>query len=144
MSNAKYIINYLIVNMRNGREPDAILKDDILVDQFVSDDTSITMQEAVDIATHVVNDLYDGRFPIDHLEVGDICIDAFGMNPCIITQLGRSIHVMYFTGKTFKFKRSQERFFKKTGRNVSFGLESLLEKAKERYLDAVELGEIEK
>jgi hypothetical protein len=63
------------------------------------------------------------------LEPGDICIDSFGLNPCIITHVGNSIHAIYFNGKTHKFPGTAERHFKKLGVNVCRPLNDLLDTA---------------
>lgn len=114
------ILDNLILGMREGRIPEDILQDDNMKKEISKTYMPILTQEnAVETAKHIVNELYDGKFPIDHLEFGDICIDAFGCSPCIITNINdRSIHVLYFNGKTHKFKRSQERYFKKLGQNM--------------------------
>jgi len=139
MANAEDIIEKLILGMRDGKSTDDILeKDPVYKDCYECEGTmscwqdscaGLTKEQAVKIAEHIV-ELYDGKFPVDHLEVGDICIDAFHCNPCIITNIDTSIHVIYFNGKTKKFKLSQERYFKKLNRNVKLYLQTLLERAK--------------
>ena len=131
MDNTKEIIDALILGMREGREPEDIFQDEEVRTKI--GDTMmpvVTKGEAVRIAHHIVYDLYDGHFPIDHLSVGDVCIDAFGCMPCIITNVDKSIHVLYFNGKTYKFKRSQERFFKKLDINVSGAFHNMLNNIK--------------
>jgi hypothetical protein len=136
MSNINTIIEKLILGMRDGKSADDILeKDPVYQDCYECEGTmscwqdscvGLTKEQAVDLAQHIV-DLYDGKFPVDHLSAGDICIDAFHCNPCIITNRDTSIHVLYFNGKTKKFKLSQERYFKKLNRNVLLYLDKLLE-----------------
>ena len=130
MTNAEQIIENLILGLRDGKgvcdtleEPETI---ELLNDE---ENCSLTQEEAMRIAIHVVYDLYDGKFPIDHLAPGDICIDSFGLNPCIITHVGNSIHAMYFSGKTHKFPGTAERYFKKLGVNVCKPLNDLLDTA---------------
>lgn len=127
MSNVEHIIERLILGMRDGKSADDILeKDPVYKDCYECEGTmscwqdsctGLTKEQAVKIAEHVV-ELYNGKFPVDHLEVGDICIDAFRCSPCIITNINdHSIHVLYFNGKTHKFKKYQEGQFKKLGMN---------------------------
>lgn len=118
MSNAEHIIEDLILGMRDGRAIEDIIKDISVQNNLHAEGVGITEEEAVRIAGHVVYSLYDGRFPIDYLEAGDICIDAFHKNLCVITNIDTSIHVLYENGKTFKFKKYQARMFTKTGRNI--------------------------
>lgn len=119
MSNINTIMEKLILGMRDGEDLDEILKDEV--------GTDLTRSITKDLAQHIV-ELYDGKFPIDRLAVGDICIDAFGCSPCIITNINdRSIHVLYFNGKTHKFRKHQEGQFKKLNRNVILYLNKLLE-----------------
>ena len=119
MSNINTIIEKLILGMRDGKDLDEILKDE------VGTDTTRTM--AKNLAQHIV-DLYDGKFPVDHLSAGDICIDPFGCNPCLITNINeRTIHVLYFNGKTFKFRKHQEGQFKKLGPNLKYQLELFMD-----------------
>lgn len=122
------ILDNLILGMREGRIPEDILQDDNMKKEISKTRMPVMTQEnAVETAKHIVNDLYDGKFPVDHLSVGDICIDAFGCSPCIITNINdRSIHVLYFNGKTHKFKKSQERYFKKLDKNICQLLNNLL------------------
>lgn len=125
------VLDNLIFGMREGREPEDILQDDNMKKEISSTYMPVMSQEnAVETAKHIVNDLYDGKFPIDKLEVGDICMDAFGCNPCIITNINdRTIHVIYFNGKTYKFKKSQERYFKRLYNNAKFELDTMIEYA---------------
>lgn len=110
MSNINTIMEKLILGMRDGEDLDEILKDEV--------GTDLTRSIAKDLAQHIV-ELYDGKFPIDHLSVGDICIDAFGCMPCIITNINeKTIHVLYFNGKAYKFRKYQEGQFKKLGPNL--------------------------
>ena len=136
MTNAEDIIERLILGTRDGKSADDILeKDPVYKDCYECEGTmscwqdscaGLTKEQAVKIAEHVVA-LYDGKFPVDHLESGDICIDAFQTSPCIITNVNdRSIHVLYFNGKTHKFKKSQERYFKKLDKNICQLLNNLL------------------
>ena len=119
MSNINTIIEKLILGMRDGEDLDEILKDEVGTDH--------TRSIAKDLAQHIV-DLYDGKFPVDHLFVGDICIDPFGCNPCLITNINeRTIHVLYFNGKTFKFRKHQEGQFKKLGPNLKYQLELFMD-----------------
>lgn len=119
MSNINNIIEKLILGMRDGEDLDEILKNEV--------GTDYTRSIAKSLAQHIV-DVYDGKFPIDHLSVGDICMDAFGCNPCIITNINeRTIHVLYFNGKAHKFRKSQEEQFKKLNRNVLLYLNKLFE-----------------
>lgn len=119
MSNAEHVIETLILGMRDGQNPLDIVKEVCVQNNLhMLGDIVLNEDEAIRIACHVVYSLYDGKFPVDHLEVGDICIDAFHCNPCIITNVNdRTIHVLYFNGKTHKFKRYQEGQFKKLGMN---------------------------
>lgn len=131
MSNGEHVIESLILGMRDGQNPLDIVKEVYVQNNLhMMGDIVLDEDEAVRIACHVVYSLYDGKFPVDHLEVGDICIDAFHCNPCIITNIDTSIHVLYFNGKTKKFKLSQERYFKKLNRNVKRYLQTLLDRAK--------------
>lgn len=125
------VLDNLIFGMREGREPEDILQDDNMQKEISSTYMPVMSQEnAVETAKHIVNDLYDGKFPIDKLEVGDICIDPFDCNPCIVTNINdRTIHVIYFNGKTYKFKKSQERYFKKLYNNAKFELATMIEYA---------------
>lgn len=120
MSNAEHVIERLILGMRDGQDPLYIVKEvGVQNNLHMMGDIVLDEDEAVRIACHVVYSLYEGKFPVDHLENGDICIDAFGCSPCIITNINdRTIHVLYFNGKTHKFKKSQERQFKKLGPNL--------------------------
>jgi len=119
MSNINTIMEKLILGMRDGEDLDEILKDEV--------GTDLTRSIAKDLAQHIV-DLYDGKFPIDHLSVGDICMDAFGCSPCIITNVNdRSIHVLYFNGKTHKFKKYQEGQFKKLGITFPFQFQTFID-----------------
>lgn len=128
MSNAEHVIETLILGMRDGQDPLDIVKEvGVQNNLHMMGDIVLDEDEAVRIACHVVYSLYDGKFPVDHLSVGDICMDAFGCNPCIITNINdRSIHVLYFNGKTHKFRKSQERQFKKLDKNVFQLLTNLL------------------
>lgn len=128
MTNGEHVIENLILGMRDGKDPlDIVQEPSVQNNLHLLGDVVLNEDEAIRIACHVVYSLYDGKFPVDHLDVGDICIDAFQTSPCIITNVNdRSIHVLYFNGKTHKFKRSQERYFKKLNRNVSLYLNSLL------------------
>lgn len=110
MSNKAETIETLIICLRDGKDPDLAL-------QYAHNLTEAEINECFEIAETVI-DLYDGKFPIDPLNVGDICIDAFHCSPCIITNINdHSIHVLYFNGKTHKFKKYQEGQFKKLGTN---------------------------
>lgn len=119
MTNAEHVIETLILGMRDGQDPLDIVKEvGVQNNLHMMGNIVLDEDEAVRIACHVVYSLYDGKFPVDHLEVGDLCIDAFGCSPCIITNVNdRTIHVLYFNGKTHKFKRYQEGQFKKLGMN---------------------------
>lgn len=119
MSNAEHVIETLILGMRDGQDPLNIVKEvGVQNNLHMMGDIVLDEDEAVRIACHVVYSLYDGKFPVDPLNVGDICIDAFHCSPCIITNINdHSIHVLYFNGKTHKFKRFQEGQFKKLGTN---------------------------
>ena len=120
MTNAEHVIERLILGMRDGQDPLDIVKEvGVQNNLHMLGDIVLDEDEAIRIACHVVYSLYDGRFPFEHLENGDICIDPFGCNPCIITNINdRTIHVLYFNGKTYKFRKSQEGRFKKLGPNV--------------------------
>ena len=130
MSNAEHIIERLILGMRDGKDPHEIVKEvGVQNNLHMAGDIILDEEEAIRIVCNVV-DLYDGKFPVDHLQVGDICIDAFHCSPCIITNINdRSIHVLYFNGKTHKFRKYQESQFKKIDRNVNLYLRTLLERA---------------
>lgn len=136
------ILDNLILGMREGRIPEDILQDDDMRKEITETRMPVmTQEQAVETAKHIVNDLYDGKFPIDHLAVGDICIDAFGCNPCIITNINeRTIHVLYFNGKTHKFRKHQEGQFKKLDKNVFQLLTNLLSIA-ERKIDSTYIQE---
>lgn len=120
MTNGEHVIETLILGMRDGKDALEVVQEPSVQDNLhMFGDVILNEGEAVRIACHVVYSLYEGKFPVDHLEVGDICIDAFQTSPCIITNINdRSIHVLYFNGKTHKFKKSQERYFKKLGPNL--------------------------
>lgn len=137
MSNAEHVIETLILGMRDGQDPLDIVKEvGVQNNLHMMGDIVLDEDEAVRIACHVIYALYDGKFPIDHLSVGDICIDAFGCSPCIITNINdRSIHVLYFNGKTHKFKKSQERYFKKTGMNFRYQLQTTIDNFHRRFLE---------
>lgn len=121
MNTINYIIENLILGMRDGKDPTEFINEPNFK-QYITDSTMPVMakKDAIELAEHIV-ELYDGKLPIDHLEVGDICIDAFHCSPCIVTNINdHSIHVLYFNGKTHKFKRYQEGQFKKIGSNLNF------------------------
>lgn len=128
MTNGEHVIETLVLGMRDGKDPLDIVQEPSVQDNLhLLGDVILNEEEAIRIACHVVYSLYDGKFPVDHLEVGDICIDAFQTSPCIITNVNdRSIHVLYFNGKTHKFKKSQERYFKKLDKNICQLLNNLL------------------
>lgn len=127
MANNTELIENLIFQMRDGTNIDDAISEANVQIMLSDPEVSLTGEEAAKIACDVVYNLYDGLFPIDHLSPGDICIDAFRSNPCIITNINeRSIHVMYFNGKTHKFKRNQERYFKKLDHSVFIPLQALL------------------
>lgn len=128
MTNGEHVIETLILGMRDGKDALEVVQEPSVQDNLhLFGDVILNEEEAVRIACHVVYSLYDGKFPIDPLYVGDICIDAFGCSPCIITNINdRSIHVLYFNGKTHKFKKSQERYFKKLDKNVRQLVNNLL------------------
>lgn len=146
MSNAEHVIERLILGMRDGQDPLDIVKEvGVQNNLHMTGDIVFNEDEAVRIACHVVYSIYDGKFPIDHLEVGDICIDPFDCNPCIITNINeRTIHVIYFNGKTYKFKKSQERYFKKLNRNVLLYLNKLLEIASNKAESSLRILEQER
>jgi len=130
MNTINYIIENLILGIRDGKDPVEFISEPNFK-QYITDSTMPIMakKDAIELAEHIV-ELYDGKFPVDHLEVGDICIDAFHCSPCIITNINdRTIHVLYFNGKAHKFRKSQEGQFKKLDRNVSLYLRTLLERA---------------
>lgn len=129
MSNAEHVIETLILCMRDGKTINEIMDDPSVRLNLDDENCGMTGEEAVRVACMVVYDLYEGKFPIDHLETGDICIDSFGCNPCIITHVGKSIHALYFSGKTHKFPGTAERYFKKLGVNVCKPLNDLLDTA---------------
>ena len=119
MSNKAEAVETLIICLRDGKDPDLAL-------QFAHDLTEDEINECFEIAETVI-ELYNGKFPVDPLNVGDICIDAFHCSPCIITNINdRTIHVLYFNGKTHKFKRYQEGQFKKLGTNLAQQLHDLI------------------
>lgn len=128
MTNGEHAIETLILGMRDGKNALEVAQEPSVQDNLhMFGDIILNEEEAIRIACHVVYSLYDGKFPVDHLEVGDICIDAFQTSPCIITNINdRSIHVLYFNGKTHKFKKSQERYFKKLDKNVRQLVNNLL------------------
>lgn len=128
MTNGEHVIETLILGMRDGKDALDIVQEPSIQDNLhMFGDVILNEEEAICIACHVVYSLYDGKFPVDHLAVGDICIDAFQTSPCIITNINdRSIHVLYFNGKTHKFKKSQERYFKKLDKNIYQLLNNLL------------------
>jgi hypothetical protein len=148
MSNVEHVIETLILGMRDGQDPLDIVKEvGVQNNLHMMGDIILDEDEAVRIACYIVHNLYDGKFPIDHLSVGDICMDAFGCNPCIITNINeRTIHVLYFNGKAHKFRKSQEEQFKKLNRNVLLYLNKLFEIANNkaesslRSLDQERLG----
>ena len=135
MANGEDVIEDLILGMRDGKDPLDIVKEVGIQNKLhMKGDVILNEDEAIRIAYHVVYSLYDGKFPVDHLEVGDICIDAFQTSPCIITNVNdRSIHVLYFNGKTHKFKKSQERYFKKTGMNFRYQLQTTIDNFHQAY-----------
>lgn len=135
MTNGEHVIETLILGMRDGKDALEVVQEPSVQDNLhMFGDVILNEGEAVRIACHVVYSLYEGKFPIDHLEFGDICIDAFGCSPCIITNINdRSIHVLYFNGKTHKFKRSQERYFKKTGMNFRYQLQTTIDNFHQAY-----------
>ena len=147
MTNAEQIIENLIIGLRDGKgvcdtleEPETM---ELLNDE---ENCNLSQEEAIKIALHVVYDLYDGKFPIDHLMPGDLCIDAFGCRPCIITHVSKNIHVLYFNGKTHRFFGWQEKDFKKLGVNVYSALNDLLDVAvakadNERFNDGIDFEE---
>lgn len=128
MTNGEHAIETIILGMRDGKDALEVAQEPSVQDNLhMFGDIILNEEEAIRIACHVVYSLYDGKFPIDHISAGDICIDPFDCNPCIITNINdRSIHVLYFNGKTHKFRISQERQFKKLNENVFQLLNNLL------------------
>lgn len=61
MSSAEHLIENLILGMKRGRDIDDILAEPCNV--YNLSDTSLTAEDAVRIACHVVYTLYDGKFP---------------------------------------------------------------------------------
>ena len=64
MSSAEHLIENLIMGMKRGRDPDDILEDPCNVSNLGN--SSLTADDAVRIACHVVYSLYEGRFPPDY------------------------------------------------------------------------------
>lgn len=61
MTNAEHLIENLILGMKEGRDPRDILEDKCNV--WNLSDCSMSKDEAVAVACHVVYTLYDGIFP---------------------------------------------------------------------------------
>ena len=61
MSSEEHLIENLIFGMKRGREPWSILADPCNIMNLSY--TSLTAEDAVRIACHVVYTLYDGKFP---------------------------------------------------------------------------------
>lgn len=146
MSNVEHVIEHLILGMRDGKAIDELLQEPSVRENLEDESCGMTEDEAVRIACLVVDDLYDGKYPVDHLMPGDLCIDAFGCSPCIITYVGKNIHVLYFNGKTHKFFGWQEKDFKKLGVNVYSALNDLIDVAaakadNERFNDGIDFEE---
>lgn len=63
MSNAEHLVENVIFGMKRGKEIDDILKEPINIAMLNDEHTSISADEVVRIACHVVYSLYDGKFP---------------------------------------------------------------------------------
>lgn len=63
MSNAEHLVENVIFGMKNGKEIDDILTEPGNVAMLNDIHTSISADEVVRIACHVVYSLYDGKFP---------------------------------------------------------------------------------
>lgn len=61
VSSAEHLIENLILGMSKGEDPDDILNEPCNVLNL--GDTSMSPDDAVRIACHVVYSLYDGKFP---------------------------------------------------------------------------------
>lgn len=66
MSSAEHLIENLILGMKQGRDPGDILKDKCNVSNL--SDTTLSADDAIMIACHVVYSLYDGKFPNTDIE----------------------------------------------------------------------------
>lgn len=122
MNEIEHALGHMILEMRKGRDANDI-SNDLAIESTLDEDGLITVDKNDLIAAtqHIIYDLYEGKFPINHLEVGDICYDTIG-NKCIVTNVDKSIHVLYPNGKTHKFPKYLEEKFKKTGANVKKNL----------------------
>ena len=63
MSNAEHLVENVIFGMKSGKHADEILKEQSNIDMLNDKHTSISADEVVRIACHVVYSLYDGKFP---------------------------------------------------------------------------------
>lgn len=122
MNEIEHALGHMIIEMRNGRDQVDICEDLAIQSAFDYKDTiTFNKNDLIDATRHIIYGLYEGRFPINHLEVGDICYDTIG-NKCIVTNVDKSIHVLYPNGKTHKFPKYLEDNFKKTNANVKKNL----------------------
>ena len=125
MNEIEHALGHMILEMRKGRDANDI-SNDLAIESTLDEDGLITVDKNDLIAAtrHIIYDLYEGKFPINHLEVGDICYDTIG-NKCIVTNVDKSIHVLYPNGKTHKFPKYLEEKFKKTNINVKKNLANI-------------------
>ena len=63
MSNAEHLIENVIFGMKNGKHAEEVLKEQSNIDMLNDKHTSISAEEVIRIACHVVYSLYDGQFP---------------------------------------------------------------------------------
>ena len=63
MSNAEHLVENVIFGMKSGKYADEVLKEQSNIDMLNDKHTSISADEVVRIACHVVYSLYDGKFP---------------------------------------------------------------------------------
>ena len=126
MNEIEHALGHMILEMRKGRDVNDI-SNDLAIESTLDEDGLITVDKNDLIAAtrHVIYDLYEGKFPINHLEVGDICYDTIG-NKCIVTNIDKSIHVLYPNGKTHRFPIYLENQFKKTNISVKKNLLDIL------------------
>lgn len=122
MNEIEHALGHMILEMRKGRDANDI-SNDLAIESTLDEDGLIIVDknDLIAVTRHIIYDLYEGKFPINHLEVGDICYDTIG-NKCIVTNVDKSIHVLYPNGKTHKFPKYLEDNFKKTNANVKKNL----------------------
>ena len=63
MSNAEHLVENVIFGMKSGKHADDIINEPGNVAMLNDIHTSISADEVVRIACHVVYSLYDGKFP---------------------------------------------------------------------------------